>query len=266
MPSACACCSSAARSGSSPMMRQVACRPLRVQSGHHVEHHADPLVLDQPADDDQVGGVGFRVGGADRAEVDPVRHRGDRGIAPQHLAQPLCRLRRRGDDRVRQPHGQPLHRPGGPAGRAQVLPPVRPAPHLMPGDGERLPLERGHQAEHEQLEVGDLVGLQHVEPAAQQAQAGQGEPGRLPDRAAAMPVQRVQPGDGMVGDPTLAAHRRAVPPLHGVDVHVGLVGQPGQQFLVPQFPAAARVRVDHVAYHRDHRALAHQFSAVAGGR
>ena len=76
-------------------------QPLRVQPGHDVEDHADPLVLDQPAHHDQVGRVGFRIRGADRGQVDTVRHRRDRSTRAEHLAQPLGRLRRRGDDRVR---------------------------------------------------------------------------------------------------------------------------------------------------------------------
>jgi hypothetical protein len=133
----------------------------------------------QPPDHHQVGRVGAGLGGGHLGQVDAVRCDRDRHLAAQDGGQPVRGLGRGRDDVVGQPHGQPLDQPSP----AQQAAPVRQAPHLVPGHHQPLALERGDQAQRQDLQERDVVGLEHVEVAAQQPQAADREPDRLAQRA-----------------------------------------------------------------------------------
>ena len=247
-----------------PLVQRVALRPvpddpagdrqpLRPQQRHAFKQQVDVLVRQQPAHRDQVDPIAVGIGVPDACQVDPVRHRRDRGAVAQDLAEPLGGLRGGGDELVGNAHREPLHQPPDPAEGAQVLLPVGRAPHLVPGDGEPLALQPGDDAEREDVKVGELVGLDHVEPEPEQPQAGEREQERLAVGPALARVHGMQAADRAEGDRALPPHGRAGPPVHRAHVNVGPLPEPLRDLVVPELLAAAKVRVDRVGDKGHHR-------------
>ena len=75
------------------------------------------------------------------------------------------------DDEIRRAHGDALEQRADDTRGPEVLAPVRRAPHLVPRDDERDPLDRRDDPEREEREVRHLVGFDRVEAVAEHPQA-----------------------------------------------------------------------------------------------
>ena len=149
------------------------------------------------------------------------------------------------------PQRQALEEPPEDAGPAEVGAPVLRPPALVPGDEQAAPAHERDELQRQQLDVGHAVGLEDIEPDEQQAQTEDSEGQRLSDRPAPTAVKRHVGTDRVVGDLAVPAGRRALPPVHRVDVDVGSSRKTRGELLGPLLFAPAVVGRDRIGDQRD---------------